>query len=86
MTGNLESVKNEEARIHAAYAKRNEDVRYSWFSPGHLFMIQERERVFLELLRKKGISQLKEKKFWMLDAELDTGCVSLLIGVHNLII
>ena len=68
MISNLEFAKIEEARIHAAYAKRHGDSRYSWFSPGHLFMIQERERVLLELLRKKGLSQLKEKKI------LDVGC------------
>ena len=68
MGGNLESAKIEEARIHAAYAKRHGDTRYSWFSPGHLFMIQARERVFLDLLRTKGITSLEDKKI------LDVGC------------
>jgi len=68
MTSNFQSSKIEEARIHAAYAKRNGDGRYSWFSPGHLFMIQERERVLLDLFRTKGIAPLEEKRI------LDVGC------------
>jgi hypothetical protein len=38
----FESAKGDEVQIRAAYAKRQgEDTRYSWFSPGHLFIIQE---------------------------------------------
>jgi ubiquinone/menaquinone biosynthesis C-methylase UbiE len=59
----------EEARIRAAYAKRQEsDSRYSWFSPGHLFMVQQRERRLLTLLRRYGFAALESKTV------LDVGC------------
>ncbi len=46
-----ESARIEETRIRTVYAKRpGNDVRYSWFSPGHLFLVQERERRLLALL------------------------------------
>ncbi len=62
-------VQLEEARIRSAYAKRQGgDVRYSWFSPGHLFMIQERERRVLALLEGHGYSPLEGKKI------LEVGC------------
>jgi hypothetical protein len=39
------SAQSEEARIRAAYAKRQQaDARYSYFSMGNLFEKQERER------------------------------------------
>jgi len=48
-----EAARVEETRIQAVYAKRQwNDARYSWFSPGHLFMIQERERWLLALLKR----------------------------------
>jgi hypothetical protein len=48
MVQSLESTRAEEVRIRAAYAKREEaDPRYSWFSPGHLFIVQQRERRLL---------------------------------------
>jgi len=48
-----ESARVEEARIRMAYAKRQgNDARYSWFSPGHLFIMQERERRLLTLLQR----------------------------------
>jgi SAM-dependent methyltransferase len=51
---------NEEARIRSAYARRTkDDFRYSWFNPGHLFFIQERERQVLSALKKCGFSSLK---------------------------
>lgn len=58
----------EEERIRDGYARRTSDDRYSLFSPGHLFMIQERERLTLKLLKKKGIAPLGGKKI------LEVGC------------
>jgi len=64
-------VNSEEARIHAAYAKRQKaDARYSWFSPGQLFIVQERERRLLALLRHHNVLQLETKKI------LEIGCGS----------
>jgi SAM-dependent methyltransferase len=64
-----ESLHAEEARIRAAYARRRgDDVRYSWFSPGHLFMLQERERQILTLLRRHGFAALNAKRI------LEIGC------------
>src|SRR5262245_5648861 len=64
-----ESAKVEEARIRTAYAKRQRnDGRYSWFSPGHLFMMQERERQLLTLLRRHGFALLDTYKM------LEIGC------------
>ena len=49
----------EEARIRTAHAKRQgNDIRYSWFSPGHLFIMQERERRLLTLLQRHGFDFL----------------------------
>jgi len=64
-----ESAGVEEARIRTAYAKRQrDDVRYSWFSPGYLFMMQERERRLLTLLRRHGFTFLDTYKI------LEIGC------------
>jgi len=64
-----EFVQLEEARIRSAYAKRHgNQVRYSWFSPGHLFMIQERERHLLPILERHGYALLEEKRI------LEVGC------------
>ena len=64
-----ESARVEEARIRTAYAKRQgNDVRYSWFSPGHLFITQERERRLLTLLRRHGFVFLGTYKI------LEIGC------------
>jgi ubiquinone/menaquinone biosynthesis C-methylase UbiE len=63
------SVETEETRIREAYAKRQGDAaRYSWFSPGHLFLIQERERRVLALLRGHGYAPLEGKRI------LEVGC------------
>jgi hypothetical protein len=52
-----ESARVEEARIRTAYAKRQrDDARYSWLSPGHLCIMQERERRLLTLLRRHGFA------------------------------
>ena len=64
-----ESAGVEEARIRTAYAKRQrDDVRYSWFSPGYLFFMQERERRLLTLLRQHGFTFLDTYKI------LEIGC------------
>ncbi len=68
MSSSSRSSQVEEVRIHEVYAKRQGDVRYSWFSPGHLFIIQERERQLLGLLKKKGIAPLEGKVM------LEVGC------------
>jgi SAM-dependent methyltransferase len=60
--------RQEEARIAAAYARRGAPERYSWFSPGHLFMMQERERRTLALLRRLGVASLHDRTV------LEVGC------------
>ena len=63
------SLQAEEARISAAYARRHgDDVRYSLFSSGHLFMMQEREREALALLSRHGFTALGAKTI------LEIGC------------
>lgn len=65
----LHSVRAEEARIRAAYAKREEDdARYSWFNPGYQFMLQQCERRLLALLRRYDCDNLAAKKI------LEVGC------------
>ena len=65
----LEPTRVEEARIRTAYAKRQgNDIRYSWFSPGHLFIMQERERRLLTLLQRHGFDFLDTYKI------LEIGC------------
>ncbi len=64
-----ESTRVEEARIRTVYAKRQRhDVRYSWFNPSYLFMMQERERQLLTLLRRHGFALLEIYKI------LEIGC------------
>jgi SAM-dependent methyltransferase len=58
----------EEARIRAVYARRQRDARYSWFSDGHLFFMQERERHVLATLKREGFSSLEAKSI------LEIGC------------
>lgn len=59
----------EEARIRAAYSRRQGDaVRYSWFNPGHLFFVQQRERQVLTVLKRSGFSSLEAKTI------LEIGC------------
>ena len=59
----------EEARIRAAYAKRQkDDARYSYFSMGNLFIIQEREQRLLTLLKRHDLVPLNTKKI------LEVGC------------
>lgn len=63
-----ESARAEEARIRQAYARRRDGGRYSWFSPGHLFMVQDRERRVLALLKRYGFAALDTKRI------LEIGC------------
>jgi len=59
----------EEDRIREKYKRRKPgDSRYSWFNPGHVYMMQERERRVLELLKKSGIESLAEQRI------LEIGC------------
>jgi ubiquinone/menaquinone biosynthesis C-methylase UbiE len=65
----VDSAAAEEARIRAAYARREEDdARYSWFNHAYQFMAQERERRVLALVDRCGITPLKSKTI------LEVGC------------
>lgn len=65
----LDATRAEEARIRAAYAKRDDgDRRYSWFSPGYQFIVQQRERQLLALLRRHDVETLESKRI------LEVGC------------
>jgi ubiquinone/menaquinone biosynthesis C-methylase UbiE len=69
MVQSLDSVRAEEARVRAAYASREEDdTRFSWISPGYQFMVQQRERRLLALLRRYDCENLAAKKI------LEVGC------------
>ena len=59
MPTELTTTEAEEARIRAVYARRPRDARYSWFSHGHLFLTQERERQILAALKENGFSSLE---------------------------
>ncbi len=61
----------ETERIKAAYARRQCGDLYSWFSPGHLYIMQSRERHVLELLKNTGLVPLGERK--ILEVGCDTG-------------
>jgi len=50
----------EEARIRAAYARRDGADRYSWFNAAHLLAVQERERRTLALLQRHGYQSLAD--------------------------
>jgi len=60
----------EESRIRTAYARRQNQAMYSWFLPSTLFIVQERERRLLALLKQHGIEELGTKKI------LEIGCGS----------
>jgi len=79
-----DSASAEEARIRNAYAKRQkDDARYSWFNPGHLLMIQDRERQLLALLCRYGLAPLTSKKILEIGCEQDTGFANLSNGEPN---
>jgi ubiquinone/menaquinone biosynthesis C-methylase UbiE len=58
----------ETERLKAAYARRQCGDVYSCFNPGQLFLLQERERRALNLLRSLGLSRLADQKI------LEVGC------------
>jgi SAM-dependent methyltransferase len=65
------STTREEARLKAAYERRNLQIpknRYSYFSVGHLLAIQERERRVLALLTRVSHVSLEDMKI------LEIGC------------
>jgi len=67
------SLEQEAFRLKGAYARRNarRDTRlYTYFNPANLFIIQERERRMLALLRRRGLSDLGSLKI------LEVGCGS----------
>lgn len=55
------------ARLQEAYARRAA-APYPWHSPSHIYIIQERERATLRLLRDTGFDQLARHRI------LDVGC------------
>lgn len=62
---------NEVERIKKAYKKRKSQQKhklYSYFNKGNLYIVQQRERVILDLLRKYNFPKLLDKKI------LDIGC------------
>lgn len=68
----LKSSNAEEARIRAAYGRReNDDARYSWFNSAYQFMVQQRERRLLDLLAvlcQREFAELQNKTI------LEVGC------------
>jgi len=56
--------------IEDRYRRRENisEFKYSYFNDGHLFMLQERERQLIRLIKKYGMIPLKGKKI------LDVGC------------
>lgn len=58
----------EEMRLRAAYARRQDADRYSWFNEAHLLSVQERARATIALLRRHGIRSLADV------AILEIGC------------
>jgi SAM-dependent methyltransferase len=58
-------VAREETRIKLAYEKIDKPISYySWFDPGNLFLIQEREKLLLKLLRHHGREPLAGSSFF----------------------
>jgi ubiquinone/menaquinone biosynthesis C-methylase UbiE len=58
----------EAVRVQAAYARRHEGGRYSFFDAAHLLAVQERERLLMDLLSQHGIRSLEGVRV------LDVGC------------
>lgn len=59
-------------RLRAEYADRERrlagDDRYSYFNPGHLFMVQERQCAVLQAIRQAGLTPLTDRRI------LEVGC------------
>src|SRR5258708_6414719 len=67
----MTSLPAEETRIQEVYERRAVvDRRYSWFEPGHLFMMQQLERRILAVLRVHGLDPLQSRHI------LEIGCGS----------
>ena len=58
----------EEKRIKAAYKRRTSSSLYSRFNSAYLFMVQEREKRYLDLLVRYGCTALENKNI------LEIGC------------
>jgi ubiquinone/menaquinone biosynthesis C-methylase UbiE len=59
----------EENQVRQRYARRNSaDSKYSWFTPSHLFLMQNLEKRLLELLARSGCLPISTKKI------LEVGC------------
>jgi len=62
---------NETERIKKVYKKRKSKQKYnlySYFNKGNLYIVQSRERIILDLLKKFNFLRLSDKKI------LDVGC------------
>ena len=73
MSTNMKSPEllREEARIKTAYKERVKPAGYySWFDPGNLFVVHEREKILLKALRQHGRDPLAGNRF------LEVGCGS----------
>jgi ubiquinone/menaquinone biosynthesis C-methylase UbiE len=65
----IQQTASEEARIRAAYAKREkDDARYSWFNPAYQFIMHGCERRILARLTELGFADLQSKSV------LEVGC------------
>ncbi len=64
------SLKAEAERLEQAYARRKKGHLYSRFNPAYLFMVQEREKLFLRLLSRHGCVAFETKKIF------EVGCGS----------
>lgn len=63
-----DAARREEDRIRQAYARRGTVSRDTFFNPGHLFILQERQREMLRALRRSGRQTLRGDKI------LEVGC------------
>jgi SAM-dependent methyltransferase len=64
-------MQEEIARIKEAYKRRSKKIPsqlYSYFTPSALFIIQQREKAIIAILKKNGIFTLADKLI------LDIGC------------
>jgi ubiquinone/menaquinone biosynthesis C-methylase UbiE len=69
---------NDLDRLRAEYAEREQRFKdtdiYSVFNPSNLFMVQQRQRETLRLLRQEGYSRLEQKRI----LEMGCGCGGIL--------
>lgn len=68
MSGGADPAITDAERVRAEFERRDRLGPESWFDPGHLFLIQQRERRTLRLLRRSGLVKLKGLRV------LDIGC------------